>query len=177
MKSAILRKYFSEIAVVALTLGFASSGRADIVIEQVGPPAITGSWTVQFFANGGSFDTITGTVSSPIFEIPGLTAPGWTSTPSSPVGGGATTATISDGTVNSLLFDATFLNTPSTTAPFILDFAIFNQGALVGQVGLEWTGSEFDVVVPEPTTIIAGALLLVPFGVSTLRVLRKTRAA
>jgi hypothetical protein len=33
------------------------------------------------------------------------------------------------------------------------------------------------VVVPEPTTIIAGALLLLPFGVSTLRILRKKRAA
>ena len=33
------------------------------------------------------------------------------------------------------------------------------------------------VPVPEATTIIAGALLLLPFGVSTLRILRKTRAA
>jgi hypothetical protein len=31
--------------------------------------------------------------------------------------------------------------------------------------------------VPEPTTIIAGALLLLPFGASTLRILRKNRAA
>jgi hypothetical protein len=31
--------------------------------------------------------------------------------------------------------------------------------------------------VPEPTTIIAGALLLLPFGASTLRVFRKNRAA
>jgi hypothetical protein len=31
--------------------------------------------------------------------------------------------------------------------------------------------------VPEPTTMIAGALLLLPFGASTLRVLRKNRAA
>jgi hypothetical protein len=33
------------------------------------------------------------------------------------------------------------------------------------------------VAVPEPTTMIAGALLLVPFGASTLRMLRKKRAA
>lgn len=32
-------------------------------------------------------------------------------------------------------------------------------------------------VVPEPTTMIAGALLLLPFGASTLRMLRKSRAA
>jgi len=31
--------------------------------------------------------------------------------------------------------------------------------------------------VPEPTTIITGALLLPPFGASTLRILRKTRTA
>jgi hypothetical protein len=31
--------------------------------------------------------------------------------------------------------------------------------------------------VPEPTTMIAGALLLLPFGASTLRILRKNRTA
>jgi hypothetical protein len=31
--------------------------------------------------------------------------------------------------------------------------------------------------VPEPTTMIAGALLLLPFGASTLRRMRKTRTA
>jgi hypothetical protein len=41
---------------------------------------------------------------------------------------------------------------------------------------------EFDNVaynptpVPEPTTMIAGALLLLPFGASTLRVLRRRTA-
>lgn len=32
-------------------------------------------------------------------------------------------------------------------------------------------------LVPEPTTFIAGGLLLLPFGVSTLRILRKSRTA
>lgn len=32
-------------------------------------------------------------------------------------------------------------------------------------------------LIPEPSTCLAGALLLLPFGLSTLRVLRKTRAA
>lgn len=32
------------------------------------------------------------------------------------------------------------------------------------------------VAVPEPTTIIAGALLLLPFGASTLRFIRRSRA-
>jgi hypothetical protein len=33
------------------------------------------------------------------------------------------------------------------------------------------------IVVPEPTTVVAGALLLLPFGASTLRILRKNRVA
>lgn len=33
------------------------------------------------------------------------------------------------------------------------------------------------VIVPEPTTLIAGALLLLPFGTSVLRILRRNRAA
>jgi hypothetical protein len=38
-------------------------------------------------------------------------------------------------------------------------------------------GSPQGGIVPEPTTIISGALLLLPFGASTLRVLRRSRAA
>jgi hypothetical protein len=34
-----------------------------------------------------------------------------------------------------------------------------------------------DSVVPEPTTMIAGALLLLPFGASTIRILRKRQMA
>jgi hypothetical protein len=33
------------------------------------------------------------------------------------------------------------------------------------------------VPIPEPTTMIAGALLLLPFALSTLRRLRKNRTA
>ena len=35
----------------------------------------------------------------------------------------------------------------------------------------------FGTPVPEASTMIAGALLLLPFGASTLRILRKTRTA
>jgi len=46
----------------------------------------------------------------------------------------------------------------------------------------EFSGNDFVVSeisitpVPEPTTIVAGAMLLLPFGMSTLRMLRKNRA-
>jgi len=43
-------------------------------------------------------------------------------------------------------------------------------------VGLSHVYQSFhQVAVPEPTTVIAGALLLLPFGVSTLRIMRKNR--
>ena len=41
-------------------------------------------------------------------------------------------------------------------------------GAVIGGVSL--------TPVPEPTTVVAGAMLLLPFGMSTLRMLRKSRA-
>jgi len=37
-------------------------------------------------------------------------------------------------------------------------------------------GPNFEFV-PEPTTMIAGVMMLLPFGASTLRFLRKNRAA
>ena len=43
-----------------------------------------------------------------------------------------------------------------------------------------FVGREFNTEftpVPEPTTIVAGAMLLLPFGMSTLRMLRKSRTA
>jgi hypothetical protein len=45
------------------------------------------------------------------------------------------------------------------------------------QLYLDPTVQFTSIPVPEPTTMIAGALLLLPFGASTLRILRKNRAA
>ena len=55
----------------------------------------------------------------------------------------------------------------------IKDILIF---ADAGQsVGLSDVKQSFhQAAVPEPTTIIAGALLLLPFGAGMLRILRKT---
>jgi len=61
--------------------------------------------------------------------------------------------------------------------PLLVNFEVFiNQNDLVGETILEWTGDVF-VPVPEPSTLVAGALLLLPFGASTLRILRKSRKA
>lgn len=50
----------------------------------------------------------------------------------------------------------------------------------VGDLGdhfYDVNGSFLFTAVPEPTTMIAGALLLLPLGASTLRILRRARAA
>jgi hypothetical protein len=89
---------------------------------------------------------------------------------------------------------------PSSIAPLDwgvtlsdLDNATYD-GITFGQMTVDWAGvsiglwdipdtigaaASFDslTVVPEPTTMIAGALLLLPFGASTLRLLRNTRTA
>ncbi len=46
-----------------------------------------------------------------------------------------------------------------------------------GPYSTSYNGSITSVPVPEATTMIAGALLLLPFGASTLRILRKARTA
>jgi hypothetical protein len=53
-----------------------------------------------------------------------------------------------------------------------------NEG-YVNDVSINGTTYDFEAAapVPEPTTIIAGALLLLPFGASALRILRKKQTA
>lgn len=41
----------------------------------------------------------------------------------------------------------------------------------------DWSLSVAPCAVPEPTTVIAGAAMLLPFGLSTLRMLRKSKKA
>jgi hypothetical protein len=60
-----------------------------------------------------------------------------------------------------------------------LSFTILNGApGTISQVSVSSVQQSFhQVAVPEPTTIIAGALLLLPFGASTLRILRKQNRA
>jgi hypothetical protein len=52
-------------------------------------------------------------------------------------------------------------------------FATFERG---GFVTISSVSQSFhQTVVPEPSTVVAGALLLLPFGVSTLRILRRNK--
>lgn len=47
----------------------------------------------------------------------------------------------------------------------------------ITRVGTQTPGQPLLAVVPEPSTVVAGALLLLPFGVSTLRILRKKQTS
>jgi hypothetical protein len=62
----------------------------------------------------------------------------------------------------------------------VVFYSEFGSGPIPGGTAAEGTFEEWaavtSAVVPEPTTIIAGALLLVPFGVSTLRQVRRNRS-
>jgi len=185
MKTTSLKTFGAGIAALALMLVLATSARAGLVIEQVSAPVITDSWSVNFYAYGVTFDEITGTiVSGGPFEIPGLTLPSGTYPyPPNPsgwnvvAGDTGTVASLSGPATPTLLFTANFTGGLPTGNPPTLDFSVYDGGTLVGESSLlVWNGSEFEVV-PEPTTMIAGALLLLPFGASTLRILRKSRAA
>ena len=53
---------------------------------------------------------------------------------------------------------------------------LLDPGFLCGGVDYH-INSTCDTAVPEPSTYVAGALLLLPFGMSTIRSLRKNKAA
>ena len=67
------------------------------------------------------------------------------------------------------------LSDPSDTSPGGVAYGWFSQQEFPNLAIDQTTLSLNEAPVHEPTTIIAGALLLLPFGASTLRILRKTR--
>lgn len=79
-------------------------------------------------------------------------------------------------TLNFNLGDATTLAAYNTATAMLAD--ITSYADLEGLVGSTADNTQgFVVAVPEPATMIAGALLLLPFGASTLRILRRNRTA
>ena len=59
-----------------------------------------------------------------------------------------------------------------------LDALVFENDGTVGHLWLmDGFSDAISVPVPEPATLVAGALLLLPFGASTFRFMRKNRAA
>ena len=87
-----------------------------------------------------------------------------------------TTRTFTAGIIGQNTWEDFSLNFKATSAMITLTFsgATF-KGLPVNYIGLDNVNLTKLTAVPEPTTLIAGALLLLPFGASTLRILLKNR--
>jgi hypothetical protein len=160
-------------------------------ITPLGDPYPTHSWAQGFVdSESVSFNHVEGIyVSGSTFENPGFTglSAGWTSSYNTP------TRIAADGSDLMQLFWTINFNAPSGAA--VWDFNVYENKTIEASYRLFYgtaggandagSGWRYDILdlsqaptpVPEPTTMIAGALLLLPFGASTLRIVRKNRAA
>jgi hypothetical protein len=158
--------------------------------------SVQASWSQFFYENGNygipavhsQFDKITATITGSTFDTPygyvaanpdGTGLSGWTSLNTL-----ANTMTFTSGTpVDSLYFWGNFSGTAATA--FVIDERVWLGSTLIGIQMLNYDGTGdpnnswayAEVPVPEPTTMVAGALLLLPFGASTIRRMRKSRTA
>jgi hypothetical protein len=187
------------VAAAAMTMLCANSARAafqfgDFELSQAGPAVPGNSWSVTWFVSqGGMFDpyldSITGTIVSgtETFEVyfsgppqqgPGLSTSqsGWSTVVDTALFGQISGPDFAPTLSGPLAFTTSFTGNPTAQA-VTLYFQAYHDGGLRAQSPLlQWNGQLF-TVVPEPTTVIAGALLVLPFGVSTLRILRRKRMA
>ena len=169
---------------LTLTPVLGSAGSADVNFS--GSPVTISGATVAFngvgsLQNSGlgmtaTYQTSSGALTSPNYLAgdfpPAADGPAlpfvWTTADSS----AALTAAAYTALGSNLAFAGT---SPSGTyaAPLPPDNSIGGYFNLGGQLEVDFSYTP----VPEPTTMVAGALLLLPFGASTLRILRKNRVA
>jgi len=192
-------KYFTKILgtlAVGATLCCLTTAQGALQFT-MGTPTTSGSWTL-----GGNtilqpdfslpFDAITITMlgtSADSFEAPGLTIwyadlAGTETTASWTVGpfSGTQLSATSSADTTSMVFDLQFLgNLGANGNPLLataFELQAYNNGLPVtgGYQLWSWPGGDQppgEIVVPEPTTVVAGALLLLPFGASMIRRYRK----
>ena len=70
-----------------------------------------------------------------------------------------------------------YVNPAQTTLYVTKDIALATSDTVDLSSISRVSQSFHQTAVPEPSTVVAGALLLLPFGVSTLRILRKNKAS
>jgi hypothetical protein len=163
------------------------SGLSFIAAE--GPPINgTGSQPILSITPGNAVDTTSGS--------PNLVETLAYTDGSSSLAAGSITLNLQDGNANSSQNTlAAYINgnlIGSTSAPGIVSFNTgpYAAGYTLTEVltltanpsangGIDTANGyvTYGAPVPEPTTIVAGALLLLPFGASTLRILRKRQVA
>lgn len=130
-----------------------------------------GTYTYEYKVDNTSAGTIFG------FEVTG--SPGAGATISSPPN---VTGTLSGG--GAIWFFPKGLNAGQTSGILDIETKLapgFNPGQAFDETAGPWAPSSganyVPTPVPEPGTMVAGALLLLPFGASTLRIVRKHRMA
>ncbi len=179
MKNSSLKTFATGLAAVALVIVFANSARATLIT--IGDPAEIGSWGQGFNESGvGNFTQVETIMrSGGPFESPGFAglAGGWT------VGLFSANQVVATGpAINNMTWTIRFLG--SSSSPLVFDFYAWNGNTLAERARASWNGGGWTIngnaevlsaptAVPEPTTMIAGLLLLLPLGASTLRILRK----
>jgi hypothetical protein len=142
----------------------------------VGGVAMGGSLTVVGPVNPGTYTLVTGQDTSPYatFSYDNLVSPG--STPFLNLvnaNGGllwSHTGAEGGGTEFNMWY-----NNAAIAATLSGYYSVVNEYGLMGHDGgyePQTYGTATLTAVPEPTTMVAGALLLLPFGMSTLRMLR-----
>jgi hypothetical protein len=175
-----------QLAIMAAALAAAMSASASYVGDFTTGPG--NSWTVgwQDGSYGGPVDTVVAVIvgGGASFDAAFSSAQvGWSGTLVNP------TYTYVAGLASSA--DQNVTLSFAGAAPLggvVVDIFALYQGNVVPGQAWQWTdlpngpptsswqlipASTYNTVVPEPTTMIAGALLLLPFGASTLRILRK----
>ena len=161
---------------IALTLGSSTVARADwsqVFTEQAGDNSfnqilITSDSSGTFAPRGlGAFSQ--GTWAPVVTGVDGKTV---------------TASLASGGPVNYSDFTVFFAG--DSSAPVNLLIEVLNGTTVVCSSQADWNGGNWSLTptpgsggavtaVPEPSTCIAGALLLLPFGFSAIRILRKNR--
>jgi hypothetical protein len=184
MNMKTLRTFTMGLAAVALLS--LTSARASLI--SVGDPVTIGSWLQGFNEAGvGNFTQVETIFRSGLggpFEAPGYNrlAAGWS------VGLFNANHVVALGSaLNNMTWNILFLGERS--APLVFDFYAWNGNELAESARASWSGSSWTItndaeylsaptsVIPEATTMVAGALLLLPLGASTIRILRRKRAA
>jgi len=173
-----MRKTKLSLAMTALALvglGLAGSARADLyeigftgdgfsasgLLDVIGNTATGGSLTVTAGLTPGTYQLVTGTG----------TSTGGNFNYDNDVNLSDTPFVVGTG----ILFTDTGLSTGSTQISVTASGVNYSVSGY--PVGPTFTVTDFASAVPEPTTVIAGALMVLPFGAGAFRVLRKKQAA
>ena len=180
-------KTLKTLAIGLAVVGLMSVTSVRASFVSTGGPVNIGSWAQGWTESGvGIFNQVDAYIRSGAgvtWEAPGLrtfSPVTWVSAFTSP-----TLAIATGPDVNYLAFSTAFTSASST--PLSIDLYAWDGSTLKDSVRAFWSGSGWTYgtadtlagpsAVPEPTTMIAGALLLLPFGASTLRILRKRQTA